>query len=51
MFLRKRILSTIYSIEYTILMKINYLMIKSDENLKQIVTMLLIVNSIDIFEK
>ena len=51
MFLRKRSLSTIHSIEYVILVKINCLMIKSDEDLKQIITMLLIVDSVDIFEK
>ena len=51
MFLRKRILSTIHSIEYVVLMKIDCLMIESDESLKQITTMLLIVNSVDVFEK
>ena len=51
MFLRKRILSTIHSVEYIILMKIDCLMIESDEDLKQIVTMLLIVNSADVFKK
>ena len=51
MFLRKRVLSTIHSIEYVVLVKIDCLMIESDEDLEQIVTMLLIVDSVDVFEK
>ena len=51
MFLRKRVLSTIHSVEYVVLMKIDCLMIESDENLKQIVTMLLIVDFADVFKK
>ena len=51
MFLRKRILSTIHSVEYVVLVKIDCLMIENDENLKQIITMLLTVNFADVFER
>ena len=51
MFLRKRIVSTIHSVECVILVKINCLMIESDEDLKQIITMLLTVDFVDVFER